>query len=139
VSDIVTTTLFLSAVRLTVPVLLAAVGGLVAERAGVINIALEGQMLVGAFTGVAVTWWTGHLLVGLAAAVTAGALAGGLHAAFAVRLGADQIVVGTAWNLVAVGATSALVPAIWGAPGASAGVSTLRPVDLPVLPDLTMS
>jgi simple sugar transport system permease protein len=134
--DIFTFTLIESGIRLTVPLLLAALGGLMCERSGVINIALEGQMLSGAFIGVAVTWWLDNLAVGFAAAVLLGAAIGLLHGWFSVTLRANQIVAATAWNLLAVGLTAALITSIWGLPGASDSVQTLQPVTIPLLSDL---
>jgi simple sugar transport system permease protein len=135
-SDIFTFSLILSGIRLTVPLLFAAMGGLVCERSGVINIALEGQMLAGAFIGVAVTWWTGNLALGFAAALGLGIAMGMLHAWFSVTLRANQIVSATAWNLLAAGLTAVLISVIWGKPGASESVQTLSPIDIPFLDDL---
>lgn len=129
---------FLAGLHLSIPLIFAALGGLLSERAGVINIALEGMMLFGAFTGVAVTWWLGQNGVGLVAAVAVGALLGGVHAWFAVSLRANQIVAATAINLVAVGVTAAMIPVIWGAPGASAGVGRVHPPDLGFLEDIPL-
>lgn len=135
-SDIFTTSLISSAIYLSVPLLFAAFGGLLAERSGVINIALEGQMLFGAFAGVAVTWWVGSHLLGLMAALLAGGLCGLALGWFAVSAGANQIVSATAINLVAVGLTAALIEPIWGRPGSSPSVSKFGRLDLPVLGDL---
>jgi simple sugar transport system permease protein len=135
-SDVLTFQLVIAALHLSVPLILAALGGLLSERSGVVNIALEGQMLTGAFAGVLATWLTSNLFVGLAAALAAGALAGLLHAWFAVTLGANQIVAATAINLVALGLTAALIPAIWGKPGTSPNVGVFTAIDLPVLASL---
>jgi ABC-type uncharacterized transport system permease subunit len=120
-----------SAIHLATPLIFAALGGLICERAGVINIALEGQMLFGAFVGVAVTWWTGSPFVGLLAALAFGAVLGLLHGWFSITLGANQIVAATAVNLLAVGVTAALIPAIWGQPGASPSVDRFRALHPP--------
>jgi ABC-type uncharacterized transport system permease subunit len=86
-----------------VPILLAAMGGVLSERSGVANIALEGFLLTGAFVGV----WAGqtNALVGVAAAVGAGAAMGLLHAIFVDRLRMDHIISGLAINLLAAGGT----------------------------------
>ena len=79
--------------RATQPLTLAALGGLFSERAGVVNIGLEGSMLFGAFFGM---WWaaeTGSWVLGLAGALVVGALVGLLHGFFCIQLQADQIVV----------------------------------------------
>jgi simple sugar transport system permease protein len=103
--------------RLAAPLLLAALGELVVERAGLIHVGVEGAMLAGAFAGFAVAVATGGAAAGVAAAALAGAAFGALFAAFAVGRGADQIVVGTAQNLLALGATAVAARALWsGAP-----------------------
>lgn len=135
-SGILSINLIVSGIYLSTPLLLAAFGGLLSERAGVINIALEGQMLFGAFGGVAVAWWTRSALIGLLGALAVGALAGLVHAWFSVTLRADQIVSATAINLLAVGLTSALIQTIWGQPGTSPSVPKFGRVDLPLVQHL---
>ena len=95
--------LLYSTVRLATPLLLAALGGLYSERSGVINIALEGLMLAGAFTAAAVTHWVGSPWAGLLAGVAAGALVAALHAVACIRFRADQVVTGTAINILMTG------------------------------------
>jgi ABC-type uncharacterized transport system permease subunit len=133
VNGILSINLVLSGLYLSTPLLLASFGGLLSERAGVINIALEGQMLLGAFAGVAAAWWTHSALLGLLAALAVGALTGLLHAWFSVTLRANQIVAATAINLLAVGLTSALIQPIWGQPGTSPSVPKFGRVDLPLV------
>ncbi|HEV2707022.1 MAG TPA: ABC transporter permease [Pyrinomonadaceae bacterium] len=95
--------LLYSTIRLATPLLLAALGGLFSERAGVINIALEGLMLAGAFTAAAVTHFTGSPWAGLLAGIAAGALVAGIHALATIRFRADQVVSGTAINILMLG------------------------------------
>ena len=92
-----------STIRLATPLLLAALGGLYSERAGVINIALEGLMLAGAFTAAAVTHWAGSPFVGLAAAIAAGVAVALVHAVACIKFRADQVVSGTAVNILMIG------------------------------------
>ena len=106
-----------SVLRALAPVLLAAIGGLLCERAGVFNIGLEGFMLSGAFAAVAGSWFSGSPLVGVLAAVIAGAVMAAILSYASVTLGADQIIVGIALNLLAVGLTSFLVRTVLGAQG----------------------
>jgi ABC-type uncharacterized transport system permease subunit len=116
--------------RYATPITFAALGGVVSERAGVVNIGLEGMMLAGAFFGAwgadVTSSWVGGLLIGMAGG---GAFAL-IHAVFAVTLRADQIVSGTAVNLLAAGVTGFLFIDIYGDQG--------TPDDLPAIPDLSL-
>ena len=94
--------------RLAVPLGFAALGGLYSERSGVLNIALEGMLLTGAFTSAAATFYTGNPWLGILASGIAGGLVGLLHAVLCVTLRVDQLVSGLAINLVASGLTSFL-------------------------------
>lgn len=100
-------------VRLAIPLLLAALGELVIERSGVIHIGVEGTMLVGAFVGFAVGVQAGSPGLGMWAAAMAGASVGLVFAFFVLVRLADQIVVGTAINLLALGSTGLAARAIW--------------------------
>ncbi|MBM4193189.1 MAG: ABC transporter permease [Gemmatimonadetes bacterium] len=98
--------LFLSqAIRIAVPYLFAAGGGVLAERAGIVSLSLEGYMLGGAFGAAIGAHVTGSAWAGLAAGVACGALLGSLHALCTIRFRADQIVTGVAINLFVVGIT----------------------------------
>jgi ABC-type uncharacterized transport system permease subunit len=97
-----------SLVASAVPLMLAGCGELVAERAGVINVGIEGLMLTGCIAGFAVAVASGSCWLGLGAAVCAGVALAGLFAATTVWLRADQIVAGMALNLLAVGISGTL-------------------------------
>jgi simple sugar transport system permease protein len=120
--------LLAATLRYATPLTFGALGGLFSERSGVINIALEGMMLVGAFFGAWGADITGSWIGGIVIAVVAGALFGLLHAVFTVSLNADQIVCGTALILLAAGITGYLYVDIYG--------STGTPDDLPGVPDV---
>lgn len=98
--------LYLSGLVTSIPILLAALGALLCARAGVFNIAMEGQMLFGAFAAVAGSWFVGGSGVGTLVAIALGALVGAATGLLVVRLRADVIVVGIGINLVAAGLTA---------------------------------
>jgi ABC-type uncharacterized transport system permease subunit len=87
------------------PLTLGAMCGLLCERSGIINIAIEGMMLFGAFAGVAFAALFNNLWMGLIGATLIGGLMGGLHAVLSIKYKVDQIVAGTVINILAVGAT----------------------------------
>jgi ABC-type uncharacterized transport system permease subunit len=87
------------------PLTLAALGGMMCERSGVVNIALEGIMLTGAFIGYAVAFFTHNLWIGLAAAILSGMIIASLHAVLSISFMVDQIVSGMVINILAVGIT----------------------------------
>src|SRR6266540_2401643 len=102
-AEIFTIALIWSTIRLSTPLILAALGGLFSERSGVINIALEGMMLAGAFTAAAVTYAAGNPYTGLLAGMLAGMLIAAIHAVACIRYKADQVVTGTAINILMIG------------------------------------
>jgi len=99
------------------PILLAALGGLLCERVQVFNIVLEGTMLLGAFTAVAISYFTGSSLAGLIIAAIAGMLFSLLLAFAIVTLKGDAIVIGIAMNMLASGLTTFLLRKIFGVKG----------------------
>ncbi|MFL5437638.1 MAG: ABC transporter permease [Myxococcales bacterium] len=107
------------------PLVLAALGGVLSEKAGVVNIGLEGMMRVGAFAAATAAFFTGSPWVGVACGALAGGAAAAIHAVFAVRLRADQVVSGIALNLVALGLVTFLLESIFGSSGVSPAVPTL--------------
>lgn len=118
---------------LAVPLILAALGELIAERGGVLNIGIEGVMLCGAFAAFAVAHAVGSAAVGLAAATGAGMAVAALFALLSVWLKADQVIVGTGVNLVGLGLTGTLYRAVFGVSSSVAAVTPLAAVSLPVV------
>lgn len=106
-------TMLAQTVRSTVPYACAALGGVWSERSGVVNIALEGKLLVGAFTSIAAAHASGSAWAGVLAGIGAGALVGLLHAAVSVWGRVDAIVSGVAINMVALGGTRATLRALY--------------------------
>src|SRR4249920_771346 len=85
---------FAAIIRISTPLLLATLGEVYNERAGVLNLGIEGIMLLGAMVGFTATWFTGNLVVGVLAALATGALAGLVMALLTVMLGVSQHVSG---------------------------------------------
>lgn len=124
---------FLAAtIRTATPLALAALGEVLVERAGLINIGLEGAILAGAF-GALVGATAGGLGAGYAGAVGAGLVVGALFALCVVALKADQIITGTALTLLSVGATGTLYRALYGSTGAALTLPTSAPLPIPGL------
>lgn len=91
--------------RISIPYLFAAAGGVVAERAGIISLTLEGFMLTGAFAATVGTHYTGSPWIGVLSGLFGGLVFGAIHAIASIRYRADQVVMGVAINLLAVGIT----------------------------------
>lgn len=121
---IVATLATLTLVKAT-PIIYAALGGVVSERSGIVNIGLEGMMAGGAFTAVVFSGMTGSPLVGLFAGVAAGALLGFVLGFAATVFKVDQIVAGMGINLVATGGAAYALTLLYNQPGASPQVNSL--------------
>jgi ABC-type uncharacterized transport system permease subunit len=121
----------------SIPLILGALAGCLCERSGVINIAIEGQLLFGAFTGAVAASFFGALWLGLILGSAAGALLGAMLAVFAIRYLVDQVVLGVVLNVFAAGLTGflydrALVPY----QNSLNSPSTYLPVKIPLLGDI---
>jgi ABC-type uncharacterized transport system permease subunit len=124
---------FLAAtIRTATPLVLAAYGEVLVERAGLINIGLEGAILAGAF-GALIGATAGGVAAGYASAMVGGVIIAALFACFVVALRADQIITGTALTLFSLGATGTLYQALYGTTGAALNISTSAPLALPGL------
>ena len=125
-----------STVTMAVPLLLAALGELIAERSGTINIGLEGMLLMGAFTALIAAYFSGSSALGIGLAVGAGALFGLLMAYFVVGANANQVVAGAALNLLALGLTGVAYRAVFGVTGSAITVRGAPAFSVPVLRSL---
>jgi simple sugar transport system permease protein len=129
---VVWSALFASMLRYATPLTFAAIGGMFAERSGVVNIALEGMMLAGAFFGILAAQKSGSWEIGLLAAAGAGAGLALIHAFFSINLRADQIVSGTAINFLALGVTGYFFVDVYGELGTPSEIPRIPDVSLPL-------
>jgi general nucleoside transport system permease protein len=131
--DIFTVGLLASTLRFATPLAFAAMGGIFSERSGVVNIGLEGMMLIGAFFAVWGAIWSGSWVVGLLMAMISGGLLALIHGIFSIHLLADQIVSGFAVNLLALGLTGYLFSSIYPGGIPTGEVSRVPKLDLGLL------
>ena len=129
-------TLLASTIRNSTPLIFAALGGMFSERSGVVNIGLEGLMLISAFAGVVGAHLTGSALVGLGFGIAAGLFFALIHALMCITFEADQIISGTAIILLALGGTGFLMVQIFGSGGTSPRVPGFKEVPIPLLSDI---
>ena len=133
---VVWSALFAAMLRYATPLLFAALGGLFSERSGVINIGLEGMMLMGAFFGIFVSDLAGSWFVGALAGMAAGGVLAIVHAVFSIALRADQVVSGFAVNFLAFGITGYTFIAHYGDQGTPGNLSRVPELTLPGIEDL---
>ena len=119
--------------RMATPILYAAVGEVFSEKAGVINIGLEGVMLIGAFSAYSVAFESGSLWLGLLAAIIAGILSGLIFAIFTITIKANQIVVGAAFNMIGMGITGFLYRSMYAVSAVPLGLKTFPSFEIPFL------
>lgn len=119
--------------RLSIPIALAAIGVTISERAGVINLGIEGIMLLGALAGVVGSHITGSAWMGLAFALTVGIVIGALYSLCVLWYKANQSVIGIGLNVLASGLTVVIVKSIWNKEGISGTVDQLKTFTVPLL------
>ena len=129
--NLLTAGLFRQMLRSATPVGLAAMGGLMTEHAGIMNIGMDGMILMGAFTAVSVSWLAGSAWLGLAAAILVGILVGLFFALFVVKFRSDEFIIGTALNIFAGGLTVFLLRALFQVKGTFQGTPGRPVVGLP--------
>ena len=128
----VTTAVLASSLRQSTPLVLGALCGLIGERSGIVNIGIEGQMLMAAFIGFLANVYTGNLFVAVLAGVAMGAVLGGFLGVMSIGLKMDQIIGGTVINILALGLTSFFY---------QAGLTTegkLQPINFGALADIPL-
>lgn len=137
IGTVVQPDLFASSLRIATPLALAAIGGTICERSGVVNIALEGLMLIAAFFGTAAALAAPAALgvspavgswIGVGVAVLAGVVMSALHAFTSITLKSDQVVSGTAINILALGMTGFLIQVFYHRTGTTDGAALLTPL-----------
>lgn len=137
--DIKSIELLLSAaLRMLPPILLAGLGGMLSSRVGLLNMALEGMMLMGAFVAVVSSYFTGSAYIGLLSAGIFGGLVGFLFALFNIKFKANNIVVGVAVNMLALGLTKYFLKILFGVTGAfsSPDIVGLGNISIPFLSNI---
>jgi len=125
-----------STLRQSTPITLGALSGLVCERVGVINIAIEGMMLTAAFTGYMANVWTGNLFFSVVVAILTGGLMALLHGWLSIRFKVDQIISGTVINILAVGLTGYFYQAGTVTKGKMQSVAIPVLADIPIIGDV---
>ena len=127
-----------SAIRISTPLIFAALGGLLTYQAGILNIALDGFMIVGAFASIAVAYATGSLTVGILAGVASASVLAGLLAIFNLRFRAHIFIAGIAVTFMAYGLTALLLQGVLGQEGvfSSDRIPTFPTIAIPLVKDI---
>ncbi len=133
VAQILQVSFFAAIVRISTPLLLATLGELVNERAGVLNLGIEGIMLLGAMVGFSTAYFTGNLWLGLLAAIAVGAAAGLVMALLAVVFGVSQHVSGIGMTMLATGLAFYFYRLIFGQPAVPPNIVPFQPIEIPGL------
>ncbi|MFX0196924.1 MAG: ABC transporter permease [Candidatus Hodarchaeota archaeon] len=128
--------LIIATLQVTTPIALAAIGASFCERSGVVNIAMEGLLLMGAFAAAATSAYIGNPWVGVLVAILAGMLLSAIFAVICIRYESNQIVVGVAINLFSLGFTTTMLRVIWKQTGAGDPVPKIKDLNIPLLKDL---
>ncbi len=126
----------ISALHLALSIMMPMLGGLISEHSGVLNIGLEGMMLIGAFAAVLVTYFTGNPWFGLVGALVSDVLSGSTLALLSVTLRGDQVVASAPLNLIGAGLTAALITVIWNVDGLTPSVPKIPTIIVPFLSEL---
>ena len=128
ISSLVTT-----ALRMSIPVILASLAGVFSARAGIVAMGLEGMMLSGSFAAAYVTWLTGNPYLGILGGILAGVAMSVLHGILVIKFRLDQVIGGIGLNLFASGLPTVFLQMVWGNRGKSEMLNTIGYVQIPVL------
>jgi len=127
---------FAAMVRISTPLILATLGELINERSGVLNLGIEGIMLLGSMVGFTVAFYTGSLWLGVVVAILVGAVAGLVMSFLAVVLGVSQHVSGIGMTLLATGLAFYFYRLIFGQPGVPPNIVPFEALPIPLLADI---
>lgn len=127
---------FAATLRMATPLILGGVGSTLSERSGILNLGIEGTMLMGAFGAAMTSLLTGNAWLGLLGGMATGGLMGLLHVFMCVRFKASQTVIGTGINIMAMGVPPLILQAYWGNPGSTPLVPSIPSVRIPLLADI---
>lgn len=125
--------IFPAMLRLATPMIFASLGGVISERSGVVNIGLEGIMIMGAFAGVITSLFTGNAWLGVLAGMVVGGLVAFIHAYISIDLHGDQVISGTAINVLAAAFTGFMLRKLFHHAGQSPQVTALPTWEMPFL------
>ena len=118
--------IFTSTFSMSVPLILAALGGVISVRSGIMALGLESMMTMGAFCGVLGSYFTGNVAAAILCGIAGGALFGLCHGILSVRYKVNQVISGIGLNLLAVAATTLLMQLIWNNKGSSPQVASIK-------------
>ena len=138
VTQVLQVSFFAAIIRISTPLVLATLGELVNERAGVLNLGIEGIMLLGAMVGFSTAFFTGNLWLGLVAAILVGAVAGLVMALLAVVFGVSQHVSGIGMTMLATGLAFYFYRLIFGQPAVPPNIVPFPPIEIPGLSALPL-
>ncbi len=136
--DLLTIAFILQTFRITIPYLLPSIGAVYSEKGGVVNIALEGILLSGAFAATTGTYYTGNVIFGILCGVICGILVALIHSIITITYKANQIVSGIAINILAFGVTKFFCKIIFNSSSNSARIPGLETLNLPFNPFLVL-
>jgi len=133
IQQLIDPTMFASTIRLAVPIAYAALGAMFCERAGIINIGLEGQLLTASFFSVIATYFSGDPIIGVFGGILSASLVSLLFGALTIGLNGNQIIVGTGVNIAVTGLFGFLSFMLFNSPGVTPTVTGIKAISIPYL------